>query len=89
MDGHEDTDTRHLREALLLAERGWGHVSPNPKVGAVVVDAAGEVVGRGWYEGPRGAPHAEVRALAVAGGRARGAPRYRGLIHKYEPTRRS
>jgi diaminohydroxyphosphoribosylaminopyrimidine deaminase / 5-amino-6-(5-phosphoribosylamino)uracil reductase len=78
MDGH-DTDIRHLREALLLAERGWGHVSPNPMVGAVVVDAAGEVVGRGWYEGPRGAPHAEVRAQAGAAGRARGATLYCSL----------
>jgi|tagenome__1003787_1003787.scaffolds.fasta_scaffold20917013_2 diaminohydroxyphosphoribosylaminopyrimidine deaminase/5-amino-6-(5-phosphoribosylamino)uracil reductase len=71
MDGH-DTDELHMREALALAERGWGHVSPNPMVGAVVL-AGDEVVGRGWYEGPRGAPHAEVRALREAGDRARGA----------------
>jgi len=70
MDGH-DTDVTHMREALALAERGWGHVSPNPMVGAVVL-AGDEVIGRGWYEGPRGAPHAEVRALRDAGGRARG-----------------
>ena len=36
MDAH-DTDTDHMREALALAERGWGHVSPNPMVGALVV----------------------------------------------------
>lgn len=72
MDGR-DTETHHMREALALAERGWGHVSPNPMVGAVVVGADGEVLGRGWYEGPRGAPHAEVRALHEAGARARGA----------------
>jgi diaminohydroxyphosphoribosylaminopyrimidine deaminase/5-amino-6-(5-phosphoribosylamino)uracil reductase len=70
MDGH-DTDVTHMREALALAERGWGHVSPNPMVGAMVI-AGGEVVGRGWYEGPSGAPHAEVRALGDAGDRARG-----------------
>jgi diaminohydroxyphosphoribosylaminopyrimidine deaminase / 5-amino-6-(5-phosphoribosylamino)uracil reductase len=80
MDGH-DIDIRHMREALALAERGWGHVSPNPMVGALVVDAAGEVVGRGWYEGPRGAPHAEVRALREAGERAAGAT----LICTLEP----
>jgi diaminohydroxyphosphoribosylaminopyrimidine deaminase/5-amino-6-(5-phosphoribosylamino)uracil reductase len=78
MDGHE-LDTEHMREALELAERGWGHVSPNPMVGAVVVDVAGAVIGRGWYEGPRGAPHAEVRALAEAGERARGATVYSTL----------
>ena len=61
-----------MREALALAERGWGHVSPNPMVGAIVLDASGEVAGRGWYEGPRGAPHAEIRALEEAGDRARG-----------------
>jgi diaminohydroxyphosphoribosylaminopyrimidine deaminase/5-amino-6-(5-phosphoribosylamino)uracil reductase len=75
MDGR-DLDTDHMREALDLAERGWGHVSPNPMVGALVVDAEGAVVGRGWYEGPRGAPHAEVRALADAGDRGRGGTLY-------------
>ena len=72
MDGHDTNSTRRMREALALAERGWGHVSPNPMVGALVLDADGEVVGRGWYEGPRGAPHAEVRAFREAGDRARG-----------------
>ena len=27
-----------MRRALALAERGWGRVSPNPLVGAVVVE---------------------------------------------------
>src|SRR4029079_7062470 len=80
MDGH-DTDISHMREALALAERGWGHVSPNPMVGALVVDASGDVVGRGWYEGPRAAPRAEVRALREAGERATGAT----LISTLEP----
>jgi diaminohydroxyphosphoribosylaminopyrimidine deaminase / 5-amino-6-(5-phosphoribosylamino)uracil reductase len=63
---------RHMRRALELAERGWGHASPNPMVGAVVV-RGDEVVGEGWYEGPRGRPHAEVHALRQAGELARGA----------------
>jgi diaminohydroxyphosphoribosylaminopyrimidine deaminase/5-amino-6-(5-phosphoribosylamino)uracil reductase len=78
MDAH-DIDAEHMREALALAERGWGHVSPNPMVGAVVVDRAGDVIGTGWYEGPRGRAHAEVRALEVAGDRARGATVYCSL----------
>jgi diaminohydroxyphosphoribosylaminopyrimidine deaminase/5-amino-6-(5-phosphoribosylamino)uracil reductase len=41
-------------------------------VGAVVL-AGDEVVGRGWYDGPSGAPHAEVLALREAGDRARDA----------------
>jgi diaminohydroxyphosphoribosylaminopyrimidine deaminase/5-amino-6-(5-phosphoribosylamino)uracil reductase len=64
---------KHMRRALELAERGWGNVSPNPMVGAIVVSADGEILGEGWYEGPRGRPHAEIHALATAGSRARGA----------------
>jgi len=60
-----------MRRALELAERGWGRVSPNPMVGAVVL-LDGEIVGEGWHEGP-GTAHAEVMALSQAGGRARGA----------------
>jgi diaminohydroxyphosphoribosylaminopyrimidine deaminase/5-amino-6-(5-phosphoribosylamino)uracil reductase len=73
MDGR---DTELMREALDLAARGWGHVSPNPMVGAIVVASDGEVAGRGWYVGPRGAPHAEVRAIRDAGDRARGGTLY-------------
>ena len=63
-----------MRRALELAERGWGRVSPNPMVGALVVDDRdGSVLGEGWHEGP-GTAHAEVMALAAAGDLARGAP---------------
>jgi diaminohydroxyphosphoribosylaminopyrimidine deaminase/5-amino-6-(5-phosphoribosylamino)uracil reductase len=61
----------HMRRALELAERGWGRVSPNPLVGAVVV-RDGEIVGEGWHAGP-GTDHAEMMALRAAGERARGA----------------
>ena len=67
----ESIDERHMRRALSLAEGGWGRVSPNPLVGAVVV-RDGIVVGEGWHEGP-GTVHAEVMALAAAGAQARGA----------------
>jgi diaminohydroxyphosphoribosylaminopyrimidine deaminase / 5-amino-6-(5-phosphoribosylamino)uracil reductase len=70
---HEEHE-RHIRRALELAALGRGLVSPNPMVGAVVV-RDGAVVGEGWHEGP-GTPHAEVRALAAAGDRARGATLY-------------
>jgi diaminohydroxyphosphoribosylaminopyrimidine deaminase/5-amino-6-(5-phosphoribosylamino)uracil reductase len=63
-----------MRQALALAERGWGRVHPNPLVGAVVV-RAGEVVGTG-YHNEYGGPHAEVLALEAAGERARGATIY-------------
>ena len=66
------TDEHFLRQALDLARRGIGLTSPNPNVGAVIVDERGEVVGTGFhtYEGVK---HAEVLALEQAGGKARGA----------------
>jgi diaminohydroxyphosphoribosylaminopyrimidine deaminase/5-amino-6-(5-phosphoribosylamino)uracil reductase len=64
-----------MRTALQLAERGRGSTSPNPVVGALVVDGDGVIVGRGAHEFA-GGPHAEVHALADAGERARGATLY-------------
>lgn len=58
-----------MQRALDLARRG--PVGPNPRVGAVVLDAQYAVVGEGWHEGA-GTAHAEVVALARAGERARG-----------------
>jgi diaminohydroxyphosphoribosylaminopyrimidine deaminase / 5-amino-6-(5-phosphoribosylamino)uracil reductase len=68
-------DADYMARALALAERGRGRTSPNPMVGAVVVDAQGIVVGRGSHEFA-GGPHAEVHALTEAGARARGATLY-------------
>jgi len=64
-----------MERALFLAERGRGTTSPNPMVGAVVVSAAGVIVGQGAHIRPGGA-HAEVAALDMAGERARGATLY-------------
>jgi diaminohydroxyphosphoribosylaminopyrimidine deaminase / 5-amino-6-(5-phosphoribosylamino)uracil reductase len=72
-----ETDREHLARAIELAGRGWGSVSPNPLVGAVVV-RDGDVVGEGWHE-EFGGPHAEVVALAAAGPRAEGATLYVSL----------
>lgn len=60
-----------MRRAITLAARGLGSTSPNPVVGCVVLDAAGEPVGEGWHQ-RAGGPHAEVHALRAAGERARG-----------------
>jgi diaminohydroxyphosphoribosylaminopyrimidine deaminase/5-amino-6-(5-phosphoribosylamino)uracil reductase len=67
-------DERYMKMALGLAAKSAGWVSPNPMVGAVVVQA-GEVVGRGWHR-RYGAPHAEVEALMAAGDLSRGATLY-------------
>jgi len=72
-----DGDLRHLRRALRLAARGRYGVAPNPMVGCVVVGDGG-VVGEGFHA-EAGGPHAEVAALAAAGGRARGATVYVSL----------
>lgn len=72
------TDERWLAEAIALAHRGAALASPNPQVGAVVVDASGTKAGEGThtYEGRK---HAEVLALEQAGGRARGSTVYVSL----------
>ena len=62
-------------KALAVAERGRGRTSPNPMVGALVVDDEGVIVGRGAHLAV-GGPHAEVHALAEAAGGARGATLY-------------
>ncbi|QJA06916.1 bifunctional diaminohydroxyphosphoribosylaminopyrimidine deaminase/5-amino-6-(5-phosphoribosylamino)uracil reductase RibD [Thermosulfurimonas marina] len=69
-------DEFYMRLALREGRRGLGRTSPNPPVGAVVVDPqSGEVLGRGYHRAA-GRPHAEVEALRRAGERARGATLY-------------
>jgi diaminohydroxyphosphoribosylaminopyrimidine deaminase/5-amino-6-(5-phosphoribosylamino)uracil reductase len=53
-----------MRQALALAKRGYGHTSPNPMVGALLVKG-GKIIGRGWHK-RSGEPHAEVEALRAA-----------------------
>lgn len=64
-----------MRNAIALAERGRPTTSPNPMVGALVVDDEGVIVGRGAHR-VAGGPHAEVIALGDAGSRARGSTLY-------------
>jgi len=65
------TEIAAMHRAIRLAARGMASTRPNPVVGSVVLDPAGAVVGEGWHQRP-GGDHAEVRALAAAGERARG-----------------
>ncbi len=60
-------DEKMMRRALDLARRGAGSVSPNPMVGAVIVDTQRRVIGEGWHE-RFGGPHAEINALRSAAG---------------------
>lgn len=63
-----------MQAALEQAALALGRTSPNPAVGAVVVQA-GQIVGRGHTQ-PAGQAHAEVMALREAGEQARGASLY-------------
>ncbi len=55
-------DERYMRRALELAAHGMGNVSPNPMVGAVIVNPAGEIIGEGYHR-RYGEGHAEVNAV--------------------------
>ena len=69
-----DADDRFMWMALDLARQGRGRTSPNPMVGAVVVQDS-EVVGTGYHQAA-GMPHAETVALNKAGEKAKGATLY-------------
>ncbi len=60
-----------MRRALELASLAEGNTSPNPLVGAVVLDAEGRLVGEGFHS-QAGEPHAEVWALRQAGTKSKG-----------------
>lgn len=72
------TDELFLKQALELAARGRGLASPNPMVGAVIVDERGRIVGRGSHL-YAGLKHAEVLAIEEASGLARGNTLYLNL----------
>src|ERR1700692_2570695 len=72
------TDELFLRQALELAARGVGLASPNPLVGALIVDERGRIVGSGTHT-YAGLKHAEVLAIEQAGPLARGNTLYLNL----------
>jgi diaminohydroxyphosphoribosylaminopyrimidine deaminase/5-amino-6-(5-phosphoribosylamino)uracil reductase len=74
-----EQDKYWMQRALELARRGIAVTSPNPAVGCVILDRAGQVAGEGWHEYDL-LEHAEVVALRVAaqhaGERLRGGTAY-------------
>ena len=72
------SDELFVRRALELAREGIGLTSPNPCVGAVIVDGNGKIVGTGVHKYET-VKHAEVLALEQAGQKARGATLYINL----------
>jgi diaminohydroxyphosphoribosylaminopyrimidine deaminase / 5-amino-6-(5-phosphoribosylamino)uracil reductase len=74
----QSLDEQFLHRALELARQGVGVASPNPYVGAVIVDAGGTIVGIGSYT-YEGVKHAELQALEQAGSKARNGTLYINL----------
>jgi diaminohydroxyphosphoribosylaminopyrimidine deaminase/5-amino-6-(5-phosphoribosylamino)uracil reductase len=72
------TDEQFLQRALELARGSSGLASPNPYVGAVIVDSRGILAGTGVYT-YAGVKHAEIHALEQAGEKARGGTLYINL----------
>lgn len=74
-----DQDRQWMQRALELARRGIALCSPNPAVGCVILDRAGQLAGEGWHEYDL-VDHAEVVALKAAaqhaGDRLRGGTAY-------------
>ncbi len=60
---------RWMRQAIAEGELARGGTGDNPWVGCVIVDAQGELLGKGHTQGP-GEDHAEIAAAAHA--KARG-----------------
>lgn len=57
-------DAYYMRKCFALARRALGVTSPNPPVGALLVQD-GSIIGSGWHEAA-GQPHAEVVAIQSA-----------------------
>jgi diaminohydroxyphosphoribosylaminopyrimidine deaminase/5-amino-6-(5-phosphoribosylamino)uracil reductase len=68
----------YMRMALSLARRGTGFVSPNPRVGCVIVDYGSSEprVASCGFHGRYGGPHAETEAIKNARGSVRGMTAY-------------
>ena len=73
-----DADLHWSARALELAAKADHRTSPNPMVGAVVLDKDGHVAGQGYHKA-KGRPHAEQEALDQAGDRAKGGTLYVNL----------
>src|SRR5450432_1373485 len=65
----KDLDSELMQRALVLG--AGGDPTPNPHVGSIVADAAGNVIAEGFHQ-TAGLDHAEVVALKKAGSAARG-----------------
>ncbi|HUF52649.1 MAG TPA: bifunctional diaminohydroxyphosphoribosylaminopyrimidine deaminase/5-amino-6-(5-phosphoribosylamino)uracil reductase RibD [Dehalococcoidia bacterium] len=68
-----------MQRALDISREAPQYVSPNPLVGAVIVDSSGAIAGEGTSQPAPDWTHAEVMALSQAGEKARGGTMYTTL----------
>lgn len=77
-DTHTSLDRHWAARAIELAQRADHRTSPNPMVGAVVLDKLGQLAAEGFHR-QAGQAHAEAEALAAAGELAAGGTLYVNL----------
>lgn len=70
-----ETDKRWMRAAIAQSRHAEGRTLSNPPVGCVIVDKSGRLCAAS-HTGIGGVPHAETRALEMAGHLAEGATVY-------------
>ncbi|MBA7510940.1 Riboflavin biosynthesis protein RibD [subsurface metagenome] len=86
MKMNPESELQFMQKAITLARKGSFRVSPNPKVGCVLVKK-GKIISQGSHQHFGGA-HAEINALREAGVRAKGSTMYINLepCHHYGKT---
>jgi diaminohydroxyphosphoribosylaminopyrimidine deaminase/5-amino-6-(5-phosphoribosylamino)uracil reductase len=62
-----------MQGAIALSQKGLGKTSPNPIVGAVIINSDGQIIAEGFHDRMSSPDHAEVVALKAAGVKAKGA----------------
>jgi diaminohydroxyphosphoribosylaminopyrimidine deaminase/5-amino-6-(5-phosphoribosylamino)uracil reductase len=62
-----------MQRAIALSQKGLGKTSPNPIVGAVIINSDGQIIAEGFHDRMRSPDHAEVVALKAADMKAKGA----------------
>jgi diaminohydroxyphosphoribosylaminopyrimidine deaminase/5-amino-6-(5-phosphoribosylamino)uracil reductase len=62
-----------MQRAIALSQKGLGKTSPNPIVGAVIINSDGQIIAEGFHDRMSSPDHAEVVALKAAGVKAKGA----------------
>ena len=55
-------DRQMMARALQLAARGLNSTTPNPRVGCVITNSNGEILGEGFHQ-KAGQPHAEIESV--------------------------